>query len=58
MSESSSNSIYSHQAARLQKLVEFIQSQGSCSTSESSSSRRVTIEGMIDEIQLRLEGHG
>lgn len=53
-SERSSSGIHSHQAARLQELVEFIQSQGSCSASESSPSREVTIEGIIDEMQLRI----
>lgn len=31
-----------------------VQKQGSCSASESSPSREVTIEGIIDEMQLRI----
>lgn len=54
--ETSSTGIHAQQAARLQELVEFIQSQGSCSASESSPSREVTpIQGVIEEMQSRIK---
>ncbi|PON78779.1 CYTH-like domain containing protein [Parasponia andersonii] len=53
--ERSSAGIHTHQAARLQEIVEFIQSQGSCSASESSPSREISpIEGVIEDMQSRI----
>ncbi|KAL5553421.1 hypothetical protein UlMin_040822 [Ulmus minor] len=53
--ERSSSGIHSHQAARLHELMEFIQSQGSCSASESSPSREAApIEGVIEDMQSRI----
>lgn len=53
--ERSSAGIHTHQAARLQELVEFIQSQGSCTASESSPSREVSpMEGVIEDMQSRI----
>ncbi|XP_038694101.1 uncharacterized protein LOC119991738 isoform X1 [Tripterygium wilfordii] len=53
--ERSSNGIHAQQAARLQELVEFIQSQGSSSASESSQSREASpLEGIIEEMQCRI----
>ncbi|KAL7149467.1 hypothetical protein ABFS83_05G042700 [Erythranthe nasuta] len=54
--ERSSNGIHSQQAARLQELVEYIQSQGSSSASESSPSREASpLEGVIEEMQSRIK---
>ncbi|KAL9254938.1 Uridine-cytidine kinase C-like protein [Drosera capensis] len=54
--ERSSSGIHAHQAARLQELVEYIQSQGSSSTSESSQGREVSpLEGVIDDLQCRVK---
>ncbi|XP_048135223.1 uncharacterized protein LOC115740036 isoform X2 [Rhodamnia argentea] len=54
--ERSSNGIHTRQSARLQELVELIQSQGSCSASESSPSREVIpIEGVIEDMQSRIK---
>ncbi|KAJ6312673.1 hypothetical protein OIU77_014235 [Salix suchowensis] len=48
--------IHAQQAARLQELVEFIQSQGSGSASESSPSRdAATLEGIIEDMQSRIK---
>ncbi|XP_056164143.1 uncharacterized protein LOC115672562 isoform X5 [Syzygium oleosum] len=53
--ERSSSGIHTRQSARLQELVELIQSQGSCSASESSPSREVIpIEGVIEDMQSRI----
>ncbi|XP_021823267.1 uridine-cytidine kinase C-like, partial [Prunus avium] len=47
--------IHTQQAARLQELVEFIQSQGSSSASESSPIREVSpVEGVIEDMQSRI----
>ncbi|GLT71557.1 hypothetical protein SLA2020_435670 [Shorea laevis] len=55
--ERSSSGINPQQAARLQELVEFIQSQGSSSASESSPCREVSpIEGIIEDMQPGLKG--
>ncbi|KAJ4841292.1 hypothetical protein Tsubulata_030569 [Turnera subulata] len=54
--ERNSAGIHTQQAARLQELVEFIQSQGNSSSSESSTCREVTpIEGIIEEMQSRIK---
>ncbi|XP_015895495.3 uncharacterized protein LOC107429338 isoform X1 [Ziziphus jujuba] len=54
--ERSSAGIHSQQAGRLQELVEFIQSQGCSSSSESSPSRDVSpLEGVIEEMQSRIK---
>ncbi|WCJ33551.1 P-loop containing nucleoside triphosphate hydrolases superfamily protein [Euphorbia peplus] len=54
--ERSSSGIHSQQTARLQELVEFIQSQGNCSTSESSPRRDGSpIEGVIEDMQSRIK---
>ncbi|XP_030949232.1 uncharacterized protein LOC115972952 isoform X4 [Quercus lobata] len=54
--ERSSTGIYPQQAARLQELVEFIQSQGSSSASESSPCREVNpMEGILEEMQMRIK---
>ncbi|XP_051148741.1 uncharacterized protein LOC127263652 isoform X2 [Andrographis paniculata] len=51
----SSSGIHSQQAARLQELVEYIQSQGSSSVSESSPSREASqLEGVIEEMQMKI----
>ncbi|XP_038892482.1 uridine-cytidine kinase C isoform X4 [Benincasa hispida] len=52
----SSGLIHNHQAARLQELVEFIQSQGSSTASESSPSREASspLEGIIEDMQSRI----
>ncbi|CAK7326739.1 unnamed protein product [Dovyalis caffra] len=48
--------IHAQQAARLQELVEFIQSQGSNSASESSPSREAApLEGIIEDMQSRIK---
>ncbi|MED6184626.1 hypothetical protein PIB30_049266 [Stylosanthes scabra] len=53
--ERTSGGINSQQSARLQEIVEFIQSQGCSSASESSQSRGVSpIEGAIEEMQSRI----
>ncbi|MED6177459.1 hypothetical protein PIB30_098318, partial [Stylosanthes scabra] len=53
--ERTSGGINSQQSARLQEIVEFIQSQGCSSASESSASRGVSpIEGAIEEMQSRI----
>ncbi|KAG8382772.1 hypothetical protein BUALT_Bualt05G0112100 [Buddleja alternifolia] len=54
--ERSSSGIHSQQAARLQELVEHIQSQGSSSSSESSPSREASpLEGVIEDMQSRIK---
>ncbi|KAH7570983.1 hypothetical protein JRO89_XS05G0233800 [Xanthoceras sorbifolium] len=54
--ERSSSGIHTQQAARLQELVEFIQSQGSSSSSDASQSREASpIEGMIEDMQARIK---
>ncbi|XP_035540146.1 uncharacterized protein LOC109002534 isoform X1 [Juglans regia] len=54
--ERSSSGINPQQAARLQELVEFIQSQGSSSASESSPCREVSpIDGIIEDMQSRIK---
>ncbi|CAA3020728.1 uncharacterized protein LOC111399081 isoform X2 [Olea europaea subsp. europaea] len=54
--ERSSSGIHSQQAARLQELVEYIQSQGSSSSSESSPSREASpLEGIIEDMQSRIK---
>ncbi|XP_068468395.1 uncharacterized protein [Phaseolus vulgaris] len=54
--ERTSGGINSQQSARLLEIVEFIQSQGSSSASESSSGRVVSpIEGIIEEMQSRIK---
>ncbi|XP_022157407.1 uncharacterized protein LOC111024113 isoform X2 [Momordica charantia] len=52
----SSGLIHNHQAARLQELVEFIQSQGSSTASESSPSREASspLEGIVEDMQSRI----
>ncbi|CAH1417010.1 unnamed protein product [Lactuca virosa] len=56
-SERNSSGINVQQAARLQELVENIQSQGSSSSSESSPSREVIspMEGVIEDMQSRIK---
>nr|XP_027098427.1 uncharacterized protein LOC113717812 isoform X1 [Coffea arabica] len=50
-----SSGIHSQQAAKLQELLEFIQSQGCNSVSESSPSREVSpLEGVIEDMQSRI----
>ncbi|XP_055809554.1 uncharacterized protein LOC129879855 isoform X2 [Solanum dulcamara] len=52
----SSSGIHSQQAARLQELVEYIQSQGSSSSSESSPSREISpLDGVIEDMQSRVK---
>ncbi|GAB4840410.1 hypothetical protein Ancab_021178 [Ancistrocladus abbreviatus] len=54
--ERSSSGIHAQQAARLQELAEFIQSQGSSSTSGSSPSREVSpIESVVEDMQCRIK---
>ncbi|KAL3830789.1 hypothetical protein ACJIZ3_019591 [Penstemon smallii] len=54
--ERSSSGIHSQQATRLQELVEYIQSQGSSSSSESSPSREASpLEGVIEDMQSRIK---
>ncbi|XP_061985546.1 inorganic pyrophosphatase TTM2-like isoform X4 [Populus nigra] len=54
--ERSYSGIHAQQAARLQELVEFIQSQGSSSASESSPSREAApLEGIIEDMQFRIK---
>ncbi|XP_058078226.1 uncharacterized protein LOC131226647 isoform X3 [Magnolia sinica] len=51
-----STGIHSQQATRLQELVEFIQSQGGSSGSESSPSREaLPMEGIIEDMQSRIK---
>ncbi|XP_027348583.1 uncharacterized protein LOC113860126 isoform X4 [Abrus precatorius] len=53
--ERTSGGIHSQQSARLLEIVEFIQSQGCSSASESSPSRLVSpIEGIVEEMQSRI----
>lgn len=53
--ERSSSGIHAQQAARLQELVEYIQSQGSSSSSESSQSREVSpLEATLEDMQSRI----
>ncbi|PWA96192.1 P-loop containing nucleoside triphosphate hydrolases superfamily protein [Artemisia annua] len=53
----SSSGIYAQQAARLQELVDNIQSQGSSTSSESSPCREVVspVEGVIEDMQSRIK---
>ncbi|KDP38059.1 hypothetical protein JCGZ_04702 [Jatropha curcas] len=52
----SSSGIHSQQTAKLQELVEFIQSQGNNSASESSPCREATpIGGIIEDMQSRIK---
>ncbi|KAK6146782.1 hypothetical protein DH2020_020651 [Rehmannia glutinosa] len=54
--ETSSSGIHTQQAARLQELMEYIQSQGSSSASESSPSREACpLEGVIEDMQSRIK---
>ncbi|XP_016495383.1 uncharacterized protein LOC107814474 isoform X1 [Nicotiana tabacum] len=54
--EKSSSGIHSQQAARLQELVEYIQSQGSSSSSESSPRREISpLDGVIEDMQSRIK---
>ncbi|XP_009604002.2 uncharacterized protein [Nicotiana tomentosiformis] len=54
--ERSSSGIHSQQAARLQELVEYIQSQGSSSSSESSPRREISpLDGVIEDMQSRIK---
>ncbi|CAN4121675.1 unnamed protein product [Withania somnifera] len=53
--EGSSSGIHSQQAARLQELVEYIQAQGSSSSSESSPGREISpLDGVIEDMQSRI----
>ncbi|XVE92030.1 hypothetical protein REPUB_Repub01dG0062100 [Reevesia pubescens] len=53
--ERSYTGIHTHQAARLQELVEYIQSQGGSTPSESSQSREASpMEGIIEDMQSRI----
>ncbi|TYI36533.1 hypothetical protein ES332_A03G148200v1 [Gossypium tomentosum] len=53
--ERSYSGIHTHQAARLQELVESIQSQGGSTPSESSQSREVSpMDGIIEDMQCRI----
>lgn len=56
-SDRNSSGIHAQQAARLQELVDNIQSQGSSSSSESSPSREVIspVEGVIEDMQSRIK---
>ncbi|CAN0923074.1 Uridine-cytidine kinase C [Linum grandiflorum] len=57
--DQSSNGVHSHQASRLQELVEFIQTQGSSTSTASESSpcreAAVPIEVAIEEMQSRIK---
>ncbi|XP_043701100.1 uncharacterized protein LOC122651681 isoform X2 [Telopea speciosissima] len=54
--ERSSVGIHSQQATRLQELVDFIQSQGNSTASESSASREISpMEGVIEDMQSRIK---
>ncbi|KAK1264034.1 hypothetical protein QJS04_geneDACA018653 [Acorus gramineus] len=51
-----STGIHNQQAARLQEIVEFIQSQGGSSGSESSRSREtISMDGVIEDMQSRIK---
>ncbi|WRX15505.1 Phosphoribulokinase/uridine kinase - like 3 [Theobroma cacao] len=53
--ERSYSGIHTHQAARLQELVDYIQSQGGSTASESSQSREASpMEGIIEDMQSRI----
>ncbi|XVF02847.1 hypothetical protein REPUB_Repub04eG0209700 [Reevesia pubescens] len=53
--ERSYSGIHTHQAARLQELVEYIQSQVGSTPSESSQSREASpMEGIIEDMQSRI----
>ncbi|XP_022776407.1 uncharacterized protein LOC111318047 isoform X3 [Durio zibethinus] len=55
LGERSYSGIHTHQAARLQELVEYIQSQGGGTPSESSQSREASpMESMIEDMQSRI----
>ncbi|XP_076951237.1 uncharacterized protein LOC143624480 isoform X1 [Bidens hawaiensis] len=56
-SDRNSNGIYAQQAARLQELVDNIQSQGSSTSSESSPSREIVspVESVIEDMQSRIK---
>lgn len=55
LAERSYSGIHTHQAARLQELVEYIQSQGGSTPSESSQSREASpMEGIIEDMQCRI----
>ncbi|KAJ4974955.1 hypothetical protein NE237_008129 [Protea cynaroides] len=48
--------IHSQQATRLRELVDFIQSQGNSTASESSQSREILpMEGIIEDMQIRIK---
>ncbi|CAI0396996.1 unnamed protein product, partial [Linum tenue] len=57
--DQSSNGVHSHQASRLQELVEFIQSQGSSTSTASESSpyrdAAAPIESVIEDMQSRIK---
>ncbi|KAK9705274.1 hypothetical protein RND81_07G044300 [Saponaria officinalis] len=54
--EVNSSGIYTQQAARLQELVDFIQSQGCSSSSESSMGRETApIDSAIEDLQCRIK---
>ncbi|CAO2829963.1 unnamed protein product [Amaranthus hypochondriacus] len=54
--EISPSGVHTQQAARLQELVEFIQSQGSSSSSESSPCREgAAIDSAIEDLQCRIK---
>ncbi|KAL1803418.1 hypothetical protein ACET3Z_032065 [Daucus carota] len=54
--ERSASGIRTQQAGRLQELVDFIQTQGSSTASESSPSREASpLEGIIDDMQTRIK---
>ncbi|XP_042502597.1 uncharacterized protein LOC122079891 isoform X2 [Macadamia integrifolia] len=54
--ERSSVGIHSQQATRLQELVDFIQSQGNSTASESSAIRDISpMEGLIEDMQSRIK---
>uniref|UniRef100_A0A7C9E5I8 Uncharacterized protein n=1 Tax=Opuntia streptacantha TaxID=393608 RepID=A0A7C9E5I8_OPUST len=53
--ETNSGGVQTQQAARLQELVEFIQSQGSSTSSESSPGREVSpVDSAIEDLQCRI----
>ncbi|KAK8929061.1 hypothetical protein KSP39_PZI017214 [Platanthera zijinensis] len=54
--ERNPNGIHYQQAARLRELVEFIQSQGGCSSTGSSPSREILpLNSLIEELQSRIK---
>lgn len=54
--EANSGGVQTQQAAKLQELVEFIQSQGSSTSSESSPGREVSpVESAIEDLQCRVK---